>query len=130
LSAIVILPSSLAQIATSPAALPEEFGPHEPATGARRLSAKEPLEQAPSVIDEPPVTDAAYALGITCTTDAATVVATTVNAAAMMVPVKIVFVLILIVFFIAILHEKLKKIVFNRKLCAFIEVIFYYHKDT
>jgi hypothetical protein len=67
LTPIDTLPASPMQTATSPAALLERFGPHELAADARKLSAKVPVEQAPSVIAEPPVAVAAYALGITCT---------------------------------------------------------------
>ena len=126
-----MLPSSPMQPATSPAALLERFGPHEVAIAARKSSAKLPVEQAPSVIADPPVAVAAYALGITCTADAAaTVAAITANAAAIMVPGKIIFVLIPIVFFIVVLHEKLQKMDFDRKLYVFIEVIFYDLKHT
>jgi hypothetical protein len=52
---IEILPSKSVQSARSPPALPERFGPHEVAIAARKSSAKLPLEQAPSVIAEPPV---------------------------------------------------------------------------
>ena len=40
------------------------FGPHEAATDARKLSAKLPVEQAPSVIAEPPAADAHMRLGL------------------------------------------------------------------
>lgn len=102
-----ILPSKSVQSARSPPALLERFGPHEVPVDARRLSAKVPVEHAPSVIAEPPVAVAAYALGIICTTAtvAVTVAAAAVNAAIIMVPVKIRFLLVLIVFSIANLQE-------------------------
>jgi hypothetical protein len=127
-----ILPSSLLQSATGPAALPEEFGPHELETDARKLSAKEPVEQAPSVIAEPPVAVAAYALGIICCTagDSAVAAATAI-AATISVSVKIIFfVLMLTVFFIVVLQEKLQKISCEGKLYVLIEVIFYDLKHT
>ena len=89
------------QIAIDPAALPEEFGPHEEATDARRLSAKVPLEQAPSVIAEPLEPVAAYAIGIICRFAAATTVtlAASANAASRMVSVNFIFVPILCTYF-------------------------------
>jgi hypothetical protein len=93
------LSSSPLQSAIGPAALPEEFGPQEVARDARMLSAKEPVEQAPSVIAEPPVTVAAYALGIIICPGGA-IIGTTANAAAIRVAVRIIFVLICKVFFI------------------------------
>jgi hypothetical protein len=101
-----ILPSKSVQSARSPPALLERFGPHEVPVDARTLSAKVPVEHAPSVLAEPPVDVAAYALGIVWTT--ATVVVTAaaaVNAAIIMVPVKISFLLVLIVFSIENLQE-------------------------
>jgi hypothetical protein len=87
---IDMLPSSPMQSAISPAALLEKFRPHELETDARKLSAKLPVEQAPSVIAEPPVAIAAYALGIICcTAGPAAVAAATVNAAATRVSVQI-----------------------------------------
>lgn len=103
---IEMLPSKSVQSARSPPALLERFGPHEVPVDARRLSAKVPVEHAPSVIAEPPVAVAAYALGIICT--AATVAVTAaaaVNATIRMVPVKIGLLLILIVFSIVICSE-------------------------
>jgi len=88
------------QNATSPAAPLEEFGPHELESDARRVSAKVPVEQAPSVIAEPPVAVAAYELGITCTAGASSAIAVTAtiaNAAAIM-DLMIIFVLIVSVF--------------------------------
>ena len=103
------LPSSPMQSATSPAALLEEFGPHALVPDARKLSAKEPVEQAPSVIAEPPVAVAAYALGSICVAAGAAAVAakaaTTANAAAIMVSVEIIFVLFLRIFFTAVIHQ-------------------------
>jgi len=82
------------QSATGPAALPEEFGPHELETDARKSSAKEPVEQAPSVIAEPPVAVAAYALGnICCTVGATNIAAFAATAAIIKVRVKIIFLL-------------------------------------
>lgn len=69
------LPSSPLQSATGPAALLEEFGPQEVARDARKLSAKVPAEQVPSVIAELPVAVAAYALEITCTVRASSAIA-------------------------------------------------------
>jgi hypothetical protein len=104
---IEILLSKSVQSARSPPALPERFGPHEVAADPRRLSAKVPVEHAPSVIAEPPVAVAAYALGIVCTTTtvAVTAAVATVNATIIMVPVKISFLLVLIVFSITNLQE-------------------------
>jgi drug/metabolite transporter (DMT)-like permease len=110
---IDMLPSSPMQSATSPAALLEEFGPHALVPDARKLSAKEPVEQAPSVIAEPPVAVAAYALGsICCTPGAATVaaIAATAANATIMVSVEIIFVLIFRVFFIVVVHQMLQEI--------------------
>jgi hypothetical protein len=123
---IDMLPSSPMQSATSPAALLEKFGPHELDTDARKLSAKLPVEHVPSVIAEPPVAVAAYALGIICcTAEAIAVATTTANAAARRVAVKITFVLILSALFIAVLHEKLQKMRYDCKLYMLIEVICY-----
>jgi hypothetical protein len=79
-----------------PAALPEEFGPHEEATDARRLSAKVPLEQAPSVIAELLEPVAAYAVGIICMLAGTTIViaATSANDVTRIVSLKFVCVLI------------------------------------
>lgn len=112
---IDMLPSSPMQSATSPAALLEEFGPHELVPDARKLSAKEPVEQAPSVIAELPVAVAAYALGSICVAAGAAVVvaakaATTANATAIMVSVEIIFVLFLRIFFTAVIHQMLQEI--------------------
>jgi hypothetical protein len=119
-----MLSSSPIQSATSPAALLEKFGPHELETDARKLSAKLPVEQAPSVIAEPPVAVAPYALGTICCTAGPAVAAATANAART-VAVKITSVLILSVFFIAVLHEKLQKMRYDCKLYILIEVICY-----
>jgi hypothetical protein len=103
-----MLPLSPRQNATSAAALLEEFGPHELEADASRLSAKVPLEQAPSVIDELPVAVAAYALGITSragTSSAIAVTAATAHAATTTV-LMIIFVLIFCLFFtVAVLEE-------------------------
>jgi hypothetical protein len=102
------------QIATSPAALLERSGPHELAADARPMSAKEPIEQAPSIIVEPLVAVCADALGITCTAAGAASSAiavtatTTANAAAIMV-LMLIFVLIFSVFSIVTIYEKLQK---------------------
>jgi hypothetical protein len=127
-----ILPSKSVQSAISPPALPERFGPHEVAVDARRLSAKVPVEQAPSVIAEPPVDVAAYALGIICTTAtvAVTVAAAAVNAAIIMVPVKIRFLLVLFVFSIANLQEIPQKMSYDSKLYALVDVNSYNLKHT
>jgi hypothetical protein len=101
-----ILPSKSVQNARSPLALLERFGPHEVPVDARRLSAKVPVEHAPSVIAEPPVAVAAYALGIIWTTaTVAVTAAAAANAAIIMVPVKISLLLVLIVFSIVNLQE-------------------------
>jgi hypothetical protein len=126
-----ILLSKSVQRATSPPALPERFGPHEVAVDARRLSAKVPVEHAPSVIAEPPVDVAAYALGIICTTAAVVVtVAAAVNATIIMVPVKISLLLILIVFSIANLQEIPQKMGYDSKLYAPVDVNSYNLKHT
>ena len=120
---IEILPSKPVQSARSPPALLERFGPHEVAADPRRLSAKVPVEHAPSVIAEPPVAVAAYALGIICT--AATVAVTAAaaaNAAIIMVPVKISFLLVLIVSSIANLQEVQQKMGYDSKLYVLVDV--------
>jgi hypothetical protein len=106
-------PSSPLQSATGPAALPEEFGPHELVVDARKSSAKPPLEQAPSVI-APLLEDvAAYALGIICCTvggpNVAAAAATANAATTIMVPVKIVFVFILCVLFIVMVGREIAR---------------------
>jgi hypothetical protein len=73
--------SSPMQSATPPAELLEKFGPHELASVACKLSARAPVEQAPSVIAELPVAVAAYALGITCTAGASSAIAVTATTA-------------------------------------------------
>ena len=89
-----ILLSSPLQSATGPAALPEEFGPHEPETDAKKLSAKLPEEHAPSVAAELPLAVAAYALGnICCTVGATNIAAFAATAATIKVRVKIIFLL-------------------------------------
>lgn len=95
---IDMLPSFPMQSATSPVALLEKFGPHELETDARRLSAKEPVEQAPSVIAEPPVAVAAYALGIICCP--AAIVAAAAPASAIAATTRV---LIKIIFFVSVL---------------------------
>jgi hypothetical protein len=128
---IEILPSSLVQSATSPPALPERFGPHEVAADARRLSAKVPVEQAPSVIAEPPVAVAAYALGIICNAvSVAVAAAAAANAAIIIVPLKISFLLILIVFSIVGLQEILQKMGYDSKLYVLVDVNSYDLKHT
>jgi hypothetical protein len=117
------------QTAICPAALPETSGPHEVAIDAVRLSAKEPVEHAPSVIAEPPVAVAAYAFGIICCIAGATVAAATTNAATM-VPVNIIFVLIVSVFFIAVVQQKLQKMGYDYNLYMNIGVICYDLKYT
>ena len=99
------------QSATGPAALPEEFGPHELVVDASKSSAKPPLEQAPSVIAPLLEDAAAYALGIICcTVGGPNVTAATANAAtAIMVPVKIVFVFILCVLFIVMVGREIAR---------------------
>ena len=121
--------SSPLQSATSPAALPEEFGPHELVVDVRKSSAKPPLEQAPSVI-APLLEDVtAYALGIICCTvggpNVAAAVATANATTTIMGPVKIVFVFILCVLFIGLLDEKLQEMRFDSKLYVFVDVICY-----
>jgi hypothetical protein len=113
------LPSSPLQSATGPAALPEEFGPHELVVDARKSSAKPPLEQAPSVIAPLLEDAAAYALGIICGTvggpNVAAAVATTANAATttimvpVRIPVRVVFVFILCVLFIVMVGREIAR---------------------
>jgi hypothetical protein len=88
----------------------------------RRLSAKVPVEHAPSVIAEPPVAVAAYALGIICTAAA--------NAAIIMVPVKISFLLVLNAFSIVNLHEIPQKMSYDYKLYVLVGVNSYDLKHT
>lgn len=124
---IDMLPPSPMQSATSPAALLEEFGPHALVTDARKLSAKEPVEQAPSVIAELPVAVAAYALGSICCTAGAAIVAakaTTANAA-IMASVEIIFVLILRISFIAVIHQMLQEIDCECLLCVLVGAVCY-----
>jgi hypothetical protein len=114
------------QIATLPAALPEEFGPQELATDSRRSSAKPPVEQAPSGIAAP-VAVAAYALGKICCTAGATSIAAAsaaANVAMVMVSAKIVF-FAFSVFFTDSFEEKAANMRFVCKFYLFIEVISY-----
>jgi hypothetical protein len=128
-----MLPSSLVQIATLPAALPDEFGPLELATDSRRSSAKPPVEQAPSGIAAP-VAVAAYALGKICCTAGATSIATAsaaANVAMVMVKVsvKIAF-FAFSIFFTVILKKKAANMRFVCKFYLFIEVVSYHVKHN